>query len=63
MARYLKTQNNFKAGEIGGVALGDVSNKDYERGLVHLENAFTLRSGGVHRRPGTQFVKKLESHG
>jgi hypothetical protein len=61
MARFIDSQNNFKTGEIGPQSLGDVSKEQYYNGCSKVSNFIPRKTGGVFRRPGTQYVTTLNN--
>jgi hypothetical protein len=56
MGKFNYIQNNFAAGELSDKLDGRTDLPQYRAGAKVLENCFTLRQGGVTRRPGTRFI-------
>ena len=59
MTNLFTTKTNFTAGELSPDLLGRADLNAYANGALKLENVFIDPTGGVHRRPGLQYLKTL----
>lgn len=63
MTNQFTAKTNFTAGELSPDLLGRVDLNSYAGGAQCLENVFIEPTGGVHRRPGLQYVQTLSGKG
>ncbi len=63
MTNQFTAKTNFTAGELSPDLLGRVDLTSYASGAQCLENVFIEATGGVHRRPGLQYVQTLSGKG
>ena len=59
MAKFSYIQNNFLKGEWSKFAQGKAGDEGYVSAADELRNVIVLTSGGVTRRPGTQFAMDI----
>ena len=59
MTNLFTTKTNFTAGELSSDLLGRADLNAYANGALKLENVFIEPTGGVHRRPGLQYLQTL----
>lgn len=59
MAKYAYIQNNFLDGEWSKLAQGKSNTEAYPRAADEIRNGIIQTSGGVTRRPGSQFIMDL----
>ena len=60
MARSAPAYSSFTAGEIGPKFEGRTNIEKYREGLADLTNMIVMPSGGVTRRPGTEFLDEVK---
>lgn len=60
MARSAPAYSSFTAGEIGPKFEGRTNIEKYREGLSDLTNMIVMPSGGVTRRPGTEFLDEVK---
>ena len=60
MARSAPAYSAFTAGEISPKFEGRIEIQKYSEGLAELTNMIVLPSGGVTRRPGTEFIAEVK---
>ncbi len=63
MTNIFTSKTNFAAGELSTDLLGRVDINAYANGALSLKNVFVEPTGGVHRRPGLQFMANVSSSG
>ncbi len=61
MARSAPAYSSFTAGEIGPKFEGRTNIEKYREGLADLTNMIVMPSGGVTRRPGTEFLDEVKN--
>ena len=59
MTNLFTTKTNFTAGELSPDLLGRADLNAYANGALKLENVFIDPTGGIHRRPGLQYLQTL----
>ena len=59
MTNLFTTKTNFTAGELSADLLGRADLNAYANGALKLENVFIDPTGGIHRRPGLQYLQTL----
>ena len=59
MTNLFTTKTNFTAGALSPDLLGRADLNAYANGALTLENVFIEPTGGVHRRPGLQYLHTL----
>ncbi|MBO7483775.1 MAG: hypothetical protein J6T55_01465 [Alphaproteobacteria bacterium] len=59
MTNLFTTKTNFTAGELSQDLLGRADLNAYANGALKLENVFIEPTGGIHRRPGLQYLQTL----
>lgn len=59
MTNLFTTKTNFTAGELSPDLLGRADLNAYANGALKLENVFIEPTGGIHRRPGLQYLQTL----
>ena len=59
MTNLFTTKTNFTAGELSPELLGRADLNAYANGALKLENVFIEPTGGIHRRPGLQYLQTL----
>lgn len=59
MTNLFTTKTNFTAGELSSELLGRADLNAYANGALKLENVFIEPTGGIHRRPGLQYLQTL----
>ena len=59
MTNLFTTKTNFTAGELSPDLLGRADLNAYANGALKLKNVFIEPTGGIHRRPGLQYVQTL----
>ncbi|MGN0919306.1 MAG: hypothetical protein ACI4OR_00895 [Alphaproteobacteria bacterium] len=60
MTNLFTTKTNFTAGELSPDLLGRADLNAYANGALKLENVFIDPTGGIHRRPGLQYLRSLD---
>lgn len=63
MARTYHSVNSFKSGELSEKLNGRFEIQEYSNGAAQIENFFPLASGGLSRRPGSQFFADITTFG
>jgi hypothetical protein len=63
MTKLTVTKTSFTAGEIDPALFGRVDLRAYDEGAATLRNVVVERTGGVSRRPGTEFLTDVPSGG
>jgi hypothetical protein len=63
MTRAFLTQTNFTAGELDPRLLGRTDLKAFENGAARLRNVVVDTTGGVRRRPGTEYIAAAQGEG
>lgn len=63
MTNLFTAKTNFTAGELSPDLLGRVDLNSYNNGAQILENVFIEPTGGIHRRPGLQYIATLSGKG
>jgi len=63
MTNVFTSKTNFSAGELSTDLLGRVDISAYTNGALSLKNVFLEPTGGIHRRPGLQFLADTSSPG
>ena len=63
MTNLFTAKTNFTAGELSSDLLGRVDLNSYNNGAQILENVFIEPTGGIHRRPGLQYIATLSGKG
>lgn len=63
MTNLFTAKTNFTSGELSHDLLGRVDLSSYANGAMELKNVFIEPTGGVHRRPGLQYVDTLDQTG
>lgn len=61
MSNVTLTKTSFTSGEIDPALYGRIDLRAYEDGAAKLENVLVKRTGGVTRRPGTEFLTEVPS--
>jgi len=61
MVRSAPAFSSFTAGEISPKFEGRINIEKYKEGLADLTNMIVIPSGGVTRRPGTEFLGEVKS--
>ena len=61
MARSAPAFSSFTAGEISPKFEGRINIEKYKEGLADLTNMIVIPSGGITRRPGTEFLGEVKS--
>ena len=59
MTNLFTTKTNFTAGELSPELLGRADLNAYANGALKMENVFIEPTGGIHRRPGLQYLQTL----
>ncbi len=59
MTNLFTTKTNFTAGELSPDLLGRADLGSYANGALKLDNVFIDPTGGIHRRPGLQYLQTL----
>ena len=59
MTNLFTTKTNFTAGELSADLLGRADLNAYANGALKLQNVFIEPTGGIHRRPGLQYLQTL----
>ena len=59
MTNLFTTKTNFTAGELSPDLLGRTDLGSYANGALKLDNVFIDPTGGIHRRPGLQYLQTL----
>ena len=59
MTNLFTTKTNFTAGELSSDLLGRADLNAYANGALKLKNVFIEPTGGIHRRPGLQYLQTL----
>lgn len=63
MTNLFSSKTNFSAGELSNDLLGRVDLTAYANGAMALKNVFLEPTGGIHRRPGLNYVTDLGAFG
>ena len=63
MTQAFLTQTDFSAGELDPKMLGRTDLRSYQSGAAKLRNVVVETTGGVRRRPGTQYVGNAAGRG
>jgi hypothetical protein len=61
MSKINVTKTSFTSGEIDPSLYGRIDLRAYDDGAATLKNVLVQRTGGVSRRPGTEFVASVPS--
>ena len=61
MARSAPAFSSFSAGEISPLLEGRAGLEKYREGLADLTNMIVMPTGGVKRRPGTEYLGEVKA--
>jgi len=59
MSRISQTKTSFTSGEIDPALYGRIDLRAYEEGAATLTNVLVKRTGGISRRPGSEFLASV----